>query len=44
MTAICRVICALDQSRTQKIFMGVVCSGSYGGLLYLVCAVCDVTI
>ena len=33
-----------SQWRTQKIFMGGVGSGSYGGHLYLVCAVCDVTI
>jgi len=33
------------QSRTQKNFMGgVFSSGSYGGHLYLLCAVCDVTI
>jgi len=31
------------QWRTQKIFMGGGGSGSYGGHLYLVCAVCDVT-
>ena len=31
------------QWRTQKIFMGV-SSGSYGGHLHLVSAVCDVTI
>jgi len=34
----------LNQWRTQKIFMGLVSWGSYGGHLYLVCAVCDVTI
>jgi len=32
------------QWRTQKVFMGGFGSGSYGGHLYLVCAVCDVTI
>ena len=33
------------QSRTQKNFMGgVFSSGSYGGHLYLLCAVCDVPI
>jgi len=32
------------QWRTQKIFMGVVHSAAYGGHLFLVCAVCDVTI
>jgi len=37
------VIARARQWRTQKIFMGVR-SGSYGGHLYLVCALCDVTI
>ena len=32
------------QWRTQKIFMGGFHSVAYGGHLYLVCAVCDVTI
>jgi len=32
------------QWRTQKFFMGGVHSVAYGGHLYLVCAVCDVTI
>jgi len=34
----------LGQWRTQKIFTGGFGSGSYGGHLYLVFAVCDVTI
>ena len=33
-----------SQWRTQKIFMGGFHSVAYGGHLYLVCAVCDVTI
>jgi len=37
-------VATLLQWRTQKIFMGGVRSGSYGGHLYLVCALCDVTI
>jgi len=32
------------QWRTQKFFMGGVCSVVYGGHLHLVCALCDVTI
>ena len=32
------------QWRTQKIFMGGLRSVAYGGHLYLMCAVCDVTI
>jgi len=32
------------QWRTQKIFMGGVHSVAYSGHIYLVCAVCDVTI
>jgi len=33
-----------NQWRTQKIFMGGIHSVAYGGHLYLVCAVYDVTI
>jgi len=33
-----------EQWRTQKIFMRGFGSRSYGGYLFLVCAVCDVTI
>jgi len=33
-----------NQWRTQKIFMGGFHSVAHGGYLYLVCAVCDVTI
>jgi len=33
-----------NQWRAQKIFNGAVHSMAYGGHLYLVCAVCDVTI
>ena len=33
-----------SQWRTQKIFMGGFGSRSYGGYLFLVCTVCDVTI
>jgi len=35
---------AKRQWRAQKIFLGGVSPGSYGGHLYLVCALCDVTI
>jgi len=39
----CTPICGA-QWRTQKIFMGGFHSVAYGGHLYLMCAVCDVTI
>jgi len=39
-----RGVCRCHQWRTQKILMGGIGSGSYGGYLHLMCAVCDVTI
>jgi len=38
------LVCNLGQWHTQKIFIGVFHSVAHGGQLYLVCAVCDVTI